>query len=317
VHHQVARSSIAALVFVAAALTACSSSSSDPVDLNQDDGGGLGDTTATTDGGSDPKDTDFHVDEATPDGASDTTGPTSSTLTATIRDFKVYAASDPNTDPDFENVPPDGTSGPWDDREIVTDVLGSDGKPVYKSSTKTVTTHGKDAFDKWFRDVPSVNFVVHYPIVLTPGADGSFNYDSEKTGIALSASDPTKNFFPIDDGTPYATPFGNQGSPHNYSFTVELHTTFVYHGGEFFSFRRRRRLRLHRFQARHRSRRHPWAGDSRRASRHARAHQGHRPHARLLLRRAPRDGLQHLVLDYARFEAWRDSIVTRTKCARA
>jgi len=38
-------------------------------------------------------------------------------------------------------------------------------------------------------------------------------------------------------GTQYATTFGNQGKPHNYSFTVELHTTFVYRGGEYFRFR--------------------------------------------------------------------------------
>jgi fibro-slime domain-containing protein len=43
-------------------------------------------------------------------------------------------------------------------------------------------------------------------------------------------------WFPIDDGTPYATSFGNQGQPHNYSFTTELHTVFVYRGGETFSF---------------------------------------------------------------------------------
>jgi fibro-slime domain-containing protein len=37
-----------------------------------------------------------------------------------------------------------------------------------------------------------------------------------------------KVFLPIDDGTPYATVFGNQGQAHNYDFTGELHTVFTH-----------------------------------------------------------------------------------------
>jgi fibro-slime domain-containing protein len=85
--------------------------------------------------------------------------------------------------------------------------------------------------------VAGVNIAVRYPMVLSPKSDGSYGYDSERTGVPLSTSEPTKMFFPLDEGTPYATSFGNQGMPHDYSFTVELHTTFVYRGGEFFEFR--------------------------------------------------------------------------------
>jgi len=185
---------------------------------------------------SDPLDAAMHLDAATNDDAPK--GPTSTTLTATIRDFKVFDAADPKTNPDFENVPKgDPIYGPWDDHGIVEKALGADGKPVYASATTTVTTHGKAWFDQWYHDTDGMNLVVHYPIALTKNADGSYGYDSEASGVPLSSSDPTKMFFPIDDGTPYATAFGNQGMPHNYSFTVELHTTFVYKGGEFFRFR--------------------------------------------------------------------------------
>jgi fibro-slime domain-containing protein len=58
-------------------------------------------------------------------------------------------------------------------------------------------------------------------------------------GPYYDPADPTqgRGFFPIDDGTPYATAFGNQGKPHNYSFTVEIRTVFEYQGGEYFNFR--------------------------------------------------------------------------------
>jgi fibro-slime domain-containing protein len=101
----------------------------------------------------------------------------------------------------------------------------------------SLTTHGKGFFDQWYRDVPGTNIDVSVPIVLSPTADGAYEYDSEKTGVPLSASDPTRMFFPIDDGSPHATAFGNQGDPHNYSFTVELRTQFTYQGGEYFRFR--------------------------------------------------------------------------------
>ena len=40
------------------------------------------------------------------------------------------------------------------------------------------------------------------------------------------------SFFPIDGRM-----LGNEGNIHNYHFTFELHTTFVYNGGETFRFR--------------------------------------------------------------------------------
>jgi fibro-slime domain-containing protein len=149
-----------------------------------------------------------------------------------IRDFKMWDAGDPTTNPDFENAM-------GDDRGIVQMMLGSDGKPVYAPTDGgTRTTHGAADFNQWYNDVPGMNVDVSYPMTLTRQDGGLYGFDSRVSGVALSATQPTLEFFPIDDGTQYATlpPFGNQGKPHNYSFTTELHTVFTYNGGETFSF---------------------------------------------------------------------------------
>jgi fibro-slime domain-containing protein len=39
-------------------------------------------------------------------------------------------------------------------------------------------------------------------------------------------------FFPLD-----GMAFGNEGNPHNFHFTSEIHTEFPYRGGEVFTFR--------------------------------------------------------------------------------
>jgi len=174
------------------------------------------------------------------------TDPSSGVITLTVRDFKLYSMSDATTNPDFENVPktdqqgnPSTTYlGPWDDKEVVTDTLGADNKPVYKNTAgKTLTTHGKSGFDQWYRDVPGTNIKVDFPITLTQAADGTYGYDSNVSGVLYGPGSPDRMFFPIDDGGGYATAFGNQGDPHNYSFTVESHTVFTYTGGETFRYR--------------------------------------------------------------------------------
>lgn len=192
---------------------------------------------------------DAAVDAPPPFGGLDSgapTGPSNGVLTFIIRDFKLYDARDPTTNPDFENVPKTDAHGvasgsylgPWDDHEITDPALGPDSKPVYKAGAQaSLTTHGKVAFDQWFRDVPGTNVRIDIPFTLTRGPDGSYGYDSQVSGLPLSPNAPAKQFFPIDDGSPHASPFGNQGDPHNYSFTCEVHTTFTYSGGEFLHYR--------------------------------------------------------------------------------
>jgi fibro-slime domain-containing protein len=170
-------------------------------------------------------------------GNSGTTGTSpgqSGQLTMVIRDFKFYDASDLTTDADFENIPTTGGGGPWDDKDIVMDTLGSDFKPVYKNAGgTTLTTHGQDAFNKWYNTTDGTNIMQQIPFTITAGANGMFKYDSLTAGAPLS---PGGGFFPIDDGSAYKTAYGNQGKNHNFSFTVEIHTVFTYKGGETFDF---------------------------------------------------------------------------------
>jgi fibro-slime domain-containing protein len=171
-------------------------------------------------------------------------------LTFIVRDFKFYDAADPTTNVDFQNLPnfdEKGTAvtpgvdywGPWHDPEIVTSELGKDYLPVYKPTDTSLSTHGKASFDQWFRSVEGTNITQQIPVTLTKKSDGTYEYDSSKSGPL----NRNGMFFPIDDGTSYATPFGNQtgkdggGVSHNFSFTLEMHTMFTYEGGEHFKFR--------------------------------------------------------------------------------
>jgi fibro-slime domain-containing protein len=157
-----------------------------------------------------------------------------------VRDFRVYDQNDKSTVPDFENVPttdPQGnpSSGPWYDPGIVKETLGKDYKPEYGDHPSgTFTTHGKNAFDTWYRTVDGTNIAQQIPLTLSPDGQGSFSFDSSNDS---PTSPGGQGFFPIDDRTKYATKFGNQGMNHNFSFTVEIHTVFTYKGGENFSFR--------------------------------------------------------------------------------
>ncbi|MFS8067714.1 MAG: fibro-slime domain-containing protein, partial [Byssovorax sp.] len=126
-------------------------------------------------------------------------------LTVIVRDFTT-------SNKDFEP----GVSA--DDTGIVLPDLGADGKPVYAGNPTTPTTHGKESFDQWYRDVDGVNKNIPIKIQLTEGAGGIFTYDNQK-------------FFPID-----GQGFGDEGNPHNFHFTNEVHTKFTYKGGESFTF---------------------------------------------------------------------------------
>ncbi len=130
-------------------------------------------------------------------------------LTGIIRDFSIAGSS---WHPDFEHFL-------GDDRGIVAAQLGTDLKPVYANTNGTTpTTTGKANFDQWYRDTPGVNYSTQLQITLTQGQNNVSTYDNQ-------------SFFPID-----GQGWGNQGQPHNFGFTFELHTTFVYSGGETFSF---------------------------------------------------------------------------------
>jgi fibro-slime domain-containing protein len=127
-------------------------------------------------------------------------------LVGVIRDFK-------QAHPDFEHVV--GT-----ERGLVEHRLGADGKPVYAhGETPTKTTTGKKNFDQWFRDVPGTNLRLEWLPTFTQNSNGTYTYEDSA-------------FFPIDHQL-----WGNEKLSHNYHFTYELHTEFIYQGGEVFKFR--------------------------------------------------------------------------------
>lgn len=134
-------------------------------------------------------------------------------VTAIIRDFDHEPPVNATTaHPDFEN---DDTGA---DPDIVTERLGTDGKPVYGDHpTGTQTTNGKEFFDQWYRDTPGVNRTF------------TTQLEFDLTGNVLTFEG--NDFFPAD-GKGWNDPsFNNAGqvdNGHNYSFTMETHLTFTY-----------------------------------------------------------------------------------------
>lgn len=136
------------------------------------------------------------------------------TLMGTLRDFS-------DAHPDFERNPgetsDDGTRFRYGiDRNITSDVLGEDNKPVYLDGSFSTTT--KESFDQWYRDVEGVNQSMRYPITLIEQDNGIYRYEN-------------RSFFPLNNKL-----FGNEGRSKNFHFTYELNTTFTYQGGEVFNF---------------------------------------------------------------------------------
>jgi fibro-slime domain-containing protein len=120
---------------------------------------------------------------------------------------------------DFREDHPDFEYKIGSEKGIVLPDLGGDNLPVYASDGETQTTTGRANFDQWYRDVPGVNQPFMIDIGLKDTGGGNFGYDNAA-------------FFVLDD-----MGFGNEGNAHNYHFTLELHTEFIYRGGEVFRFR--------------------------------------------------------------------------------
>jgi len=125
--------------------------------------------------------------------------------TAVVRDFK-------ETHPDME-LPGAGSSHAI--KGLVDNRLGRDGKPVFKGGP---SMSRKEHFHQWYHDAPA-NQVVPVNLTFTPSDRNSYVVDSP-------------NFFPID-----GKGWKDESHGHNYWFTLEFHHSFVYQGGEEFSFR--------------------------------------------------------------------------------
>jgi fibro-slime domain-containing protein len=137
-------------------------------------------------------------------------------INTTVRDFCSSGFTVPGgctTNPDFQNGAVQAVTG------AVKSTLGGDGKPVYNNPVSSVFSNATN-FNQWYNNTPGVNQTFNQSLTLNETAPGS--------GIYQYAN---SSFFPID-----GLGWGNQGLPHNYHFTMELHSLFTYLPGQTFSF---------------------------------------------------------------------------------
>ncbi|HEX8705916.1 MAG TPA: DUF4215 domain-containing protein [Myxococcaceae bacterium] len=111
---------------------------------------------------------------------------------------------------------------------LYTGTLGADGKPVYAkgaTGSGSATTHGRAAFDQWYRDTPNVNRTVVGTLVLGRQPSGAYVFDDS-------------TFFPLDGlGWVASGQEPTRDNGHNFSFTSEARYWFEYKGTEVLEFR--------------------------------------------------------------------------------
>ncbi len=153
-------------------------------------------------------------------------------LTAVVRDFQP-------AHPDFEfQVPGADGACHCSEKGIVAETLSADEKPVYVGGGGKTTSTAM-SFDQWYRDTPGVNQRTDVVLQFSKTNEGTYAYDSAPPNapIGMVATKEYPGFFPIDGQL-----FGNSGNDdwgqsHNYHFTVEIVSAFVYQPGDVFRFR--------------------------------------------------------------------------------
>ena len=120
---------------------------------------------------------------------------------------------------------------------LVESSLGSDGTPVLTSNPTAPSgcncadpmISSASSFAQWFHDDPSVNRTVQVELPLTDIGGGVFSFDDQ-------------TFFPLDGLGWNADPLTEElfndtlSDLHNFHFTTEIHTSFVYQAGQSFTF---------------------------------------------------------------------------------
>jgi fibro-slime domain-containing protein len=152
-------------------------------------------------------------------GVPESQGSLCSGLYGVVRDFRMGNGPIPDGGttsghPDFQ-IPYSGHV-----KGIVEKTLGADRKPVY-AGLSTPSTHSKELFNQWYHDAPGVNRTYLLGLRLSKIGDGPATFSASKPDY----------FFPLDNRG-----FGNEDKDHNFSFTTEIHTAFIYRGGETFTF---------------------------------------------------------------------------------
>ena len=158
-------------------------------------------------------------------------GPTGSGFPNRYMPLKVDPAATVNMTP--TTCP---TGRPCLELGIVQPMLDGNRKPIYAKKadgSDSLTTTGQANFDTWFHDIKDLNLGMELPLqfVLDPTDPTGKTYKFDSTQLMGGG------FFPIDGMLlgPTATP-PNEGFPHNFSFTFELHTLFSYSKGQVFNF---------------------------------------------------------------------------------
>jgi fibro-slime domain-containing protein len=192
---------LTAVLLAAALSSGCESDPGDPHSNSDTDSDADSDTDADSDAdGDSDSDTDSDSDSDDCEGS----------LIAVVRDFS-------HTHMDFETFTGTGAFP-----GLVEEDLGDDDKPVYAWDGWSGVTEGEEEFNQWYNDVPGVNHTFEVTIPLIAEGDGTWTYiDNE--------------FFPLgpEDGFGAEDPYYPDK---NYHFTTEIHATFVYSGGEQFTF---------------------------------------------------------------------------------
>jgi fibro-slime domain-containing protein len=183
------------------------------------------------------------IADASPD------APSTATVSAIIRDFRPHGS--PNGHPDFERFTGSGRVG------LLAASLNEEGKPVVASlrgrrierpaadsegrlinpalvkqelgdnpgcypEASDAMIDSEASFAQWYSEVPGVNTSreVSLELVRNPST-GMYVFDSSKQAPWMDRG----GFFPIDGEL-----YGNQGSSgHNFGFTTEITTEFIYH----------------------------------------------------------------------------------------
>jgi fibro-slime domain-containing protein len=142
--------------------------------------------------------------------------PCETTLFAVVRDFRRGDQAGLGH-PDFQTF-----AGAAPSPGIVASALGPDQRPAHVGAAPHVgaqgqQTSGSARFEEWYRTLPGTNRAFSLELAFEP-SEGRLVFESTA-------------FFPLDDQG-----FGNESLAHNYHFTTELHTEFVYRPGDRFTF---------------------------------------------------------------------------------
>lgn len=158
---------------------------------------------------------------ATAASASADTAPSTLTLSTTLRDFEYAGSTSPNTtsNPDFQSYAGGLETG------LVGPFLGVDGTPVLENTGTPKQITSVASFAQWFHDTPGTNVTLTQPLTLTETNPNVYQYSSSA-------------YFPLDGkgwndpryGTsPQVDHACNDSQDHNFAFTQQIHSTFVYH----------------------------------------------------------------------------------------